>query len=222
MVDSEREEYDISRRPAQPYTGQFYNLSEAGYSNAGSYRGYHVPSGTTQVNITKDQLGKDKDTGELFTVNPSPLLGNSTILNSSASRNGNNPLSISHSNSDVGYKGSFRVKDGQNFASYNSVVDGLASAMKLYKRKYGNRSIRGINDGYQGDYSLTKNDKALTNLRLIWITNVSKNLGIDPTKRLNLDDKETMFSLMAAIAKQESNSTLSRNDLEAAWKKAFG
>ena len=94
--------------------------------------------------------------------------------------------------------------------------------MKLYKRKYGNRSIRGINDGYQGDYSLTKNDKALTNLRLIWITNVSKNLGIDPTKRLNLDDKETMFSLMAAIAKQESNSTLSRNDLEAAWKKAFG
>lgn len=222
MVDSEREEYDISRRPAQPYTGQFYNLSEAGYSNAGSYRGYHVPSGTTQVNITKDQLGKDKDTGELFTVNPSPLLGSSTILNSSASRNGNNPLSISHSNSDVGYKGSFRVKDGQNFASYNSVVDGLASAMKLYKRKYGNRSIRGINDGYQGDYSLTKNDKALTNLRLIWITNVSKNLGIDPTKRLNLDDKETMFSLMAAIAKQESNSTLSRNDLEAAWKKAFG
>jgi hypothetical protein len=31
-----------------------------------------------------------------------------------------------------------------------------------------------------------------------------------------------MFSLMAAIAKQESNSTLGRNDLEAAWKKAFG
>jgi hypothetical protein len=112
MVDSEKEEYDISRRPAQPYTGQLYNLSEAGYSDAGSYRGYHVPSGTIQVNITKDQLGKDKDTGELFTVNPSPLLGNSTILNSSASRNGNNPLSISHSNSDVGYKGSFRVKDG--------------------------------------------------------------------------------------------------------------
>jgi hypothetical protein len=27
---------------------------------------------------------------------------------------------------------------------------------------------------------------------------------------------------MAAIAKQESNSTLGRNDLEAAWKKAFG
>ena len=215
----DRQEIEI----AQPTSNsQTYNLSDAGYSNAGSYRGYHVPSGSTQVNITKDQLGKDKDTGELFKLNPSSLLGNSTILNSSASKKGNNPLSISHSSSDLGFKGAFKVKDGQSFSSYESVVDGLASAMRLYKRKYNNRSVRGINDGYQGSYEATKNDKALTNLRLIWITNISKQLGIDPTKRLNLDDKETMFSLMAAIAKQESNSTLGRQDLEAAWKKAFG
>ena len=200
---------------------QVYTLDEASSGSNESYKGYPVPKGDTVVNITEDQLGAEKDTGESYTLNPSTLLGN-TILNSSASRRGNNPLSISHSNSDVGYSGSFKVKDGQNFASYNSVVDGLASAMRLYKRKYNNRSVRGINDGYQGYYHLTKNNKALTKLRLIWITNISKQLGIDPTKKLNLDDKETMFSLMAAIAKQESSSTLSRNDLEAAWKKAFG
>lgn len=187
-----------------------------------SYSGNIAPSGNNEYTITEDQLGKDKDTGDSYILNPSSLVGDHTILNSSASRKGNNPLSISPSKSDVGSAGSFRVKDGQNFGSYNSVVDGLASAMRLYKRKYNNRSVRGINDGYQGYYELTKNNKNLTKLRLIWITNISKYLGINPTIRLNLDDKETMFSLMAAIAKQESSSTLGRDDLEAAWKKAFG
>lgn len=218
MIESEQQ---IIQSTAPRQSGQTYSLDEAGWANAGSYRGYSISSGSTRVNITKDELGKDKDSGESFTLNPSTLLSN-TNLRSSASRQGNNPLSISHSGSDIGYKGSFKVKDGQNFSSYASVVDGLASAMRLYKRKYNNRSVRGINDDYQGSYERTKHEKALTNLRLLWITNISNSLGIDPTKKLNLDDKETMFSLMAAIAKQESSSTLSRNDLEAAWKKAFG
>jgi hypothetical protein len=57
----------------------------------------------------------------------------------------------------------------------------------------------------------------LENLRLLWITHVSDTLGISPFVKLNLNDKETMFSLIAAVAKQESTSTVSRRDLESAW-----
>jgi len=57
----------------------------------------------------------------------------------------------------------------------------------------------------------------LENLRLLWITHVSDTLGVNPFVKLNLNDKETMFSLIAAIAKQESSSTISRRDLESAW-----
>ena len=54
--------------------------------------------------------------------------------------------------------------------------------MKLYKRKYGNRSIRGINDGYQGDYSLTKNDKALTREQVSQVKEYAISLGMPPER----------------------------------------
>ena len=201
-----------------------YTLATAGWNvsrpfkNISSYR----VNLNARVTVTKEDLW-GKDSGASQTVHNSSIIGSQTRLGSKLARRHNNPCNISPRKGDFGYIGSSSAADGQKHGGYRSVVEGLASTMKLYLDRYNNKSIRTINNGYQGYLQAARKQyseqdwKALENLRLLWITHVSDSLGISPLVKLNLNDKETMFSLIAAVAKQESTSTISRRDLEAAW-----
>ena len=133
----------------------------------------------------------------------------------------NNPCSIGHSSTDIGYIESTKVADGQKFAKYKDIESGIASAMRLIKRKYGLKSPLSINTlGYQGVYS--EDEKmGLTALRVIDISNMSKGLGIKPTQRINTDDKHSMMALIRYIAKKECGTVLGKDVLERAYNLAF-
>ena len=207
------------------YTGKTYKISDVGWKVDGAFQSintYKVDP-DTKVILTKEDLWK-QDTGLSQIVHNSRIIGNHTSLGKGtiASKH-NNPCNISPSSGDFGYIGSSTVADGQKHGGYRTIVDGLASTMKLLTRSYNNKSIRSMNNGLQGYLTSARKKyserdwKILENLRLRWITQVSTYLGVDPFMKLNLNDKETMFSVLCAIAKQESGSTLGRNDLEAAW-----
>lgn len=209
------------------YTGKEYTLAEAGWNVTKPFKGIkaYTISLNTKVILTKEDLWK-KDTGDPQTIKTkSNLIGEQTRLGKGtiAARH-NNPCNISPRKGDFGHIGSSAAADGQNHAAYRTVVDGLASTMKLYVEKYNHKSIRTVNNGFQGFLESARKKypeqdwKALENLRLRWITSISKSLGISPFVKLELNDKETMFSFLAAVAKHESGSTLGRGDLEAAWK----
>ena len=194
-----------------------WNISRP-FKNIATYR----TNLNAKVNLTKEDLWK-KDSGSSQTIHNNNIIGSQTRLGSNLARKHNNPCNISPRKGDPGYIGSSSAADGQKHGGYRSVVEGLASTMKLYLDKYNNKSIRTMNNGYQGHLEASRKQyseqdwKALENLRLLWITHVSDTLGVNPFVKLNLNDKETMFSLIAAIAKQESSSTISRRDLESAW-----
>ena len=209
------------------YTGKEYTLSEVGWNVTKPFKGIkaYTIGLNTKVILTKEDLWK-KDEGEPQTIKTkSNLIGEQTKLGKGtiAARH-NNPCNISPRKGDFGHIGSSAAADGQNHAAYRTVVDGLASTMKLYVEKYNHKSIRTVNNGFQGFLETARKKypeedwKALENLRLRWITSISKSLGISPFVKLELNDKETMFSFLAAVAKHESGSTLGRSDLEAAWK----
>ena len=203
---------------------EYKTLASAGWNISRPFRNissYKVNL-NSKVNLTKEDLWK-QDNGSSQTVHNNNIIGSQTRLGSNLARKHNNPCNISPRKGDPGYIGSSSAADGQKHGGYRSVVEGLASTMKLYLDKYNNKSIRTINNGYQGHLEASRKQyseqdwKALENLRLLWITHVSDTLGISPFVKLNLNDKETMFSLIAAVAKQESTSTVSRRDLESAW-----
>ena len=209
------------------YTGKEYTLAEVGWNVTKPFKGIkaYTIGLNTKVILTKEDLWK-KDTGDPQTIKTkSSLIGEQTRLGKGtiAARH-NNPCNISPRKGDFGHIGSSAAADGQNHAAYRTVVDGLASTMKLYVEKYNHKSIRTVNNGFQGFLESARKKyseedwKALENLRLRWITSISKSLGISPFVKLELNDKETMFSFLAAVAKHESGSTLGRGDLEAAWK----
>ena len=134
----------------------------------------------------------------------------------------NNPCNISHSAGDIGYVGSSKVADGQDHAAYQTVEAGIASAMRLLKRKYANKSIHGINvTGFQGYYSASE-EIGLSACRIVWITNTAARLGIDPFAELDLEDANTLKWLTRIIASQETGMTLGADVLDQAYKMAFG
>lgn len=220
--NTEEQTYQTEQVTRRRNPGQLFKMSEAGY-NAGPYQGlsaYRI-SPDTLVNITKEQL-EQYDEGNSVTIKPLQY-GNKTEIRGRLSNRTNNPLNISHYSDDIGFVNQISADGRNNFGVYASVVDGLASGMKLLKRRYNHKSIRTINtSGYQGGRYSRNEDKGLSNLRLVWISNISQSMGVDPTQKLNLDDKETMFAFVQAMAKQESISTFTKDDLEKAWKKAFG
>ena len=222
---TQQQRQPVQQQPTQSQTppGKTYTLREAGYPNAGPYKGIaaYKCNFNVKVNIHRDELSQP-DTGGLHTTPPTTLAGKQSKLGSNLAKKYNNPLNVSHYKDDIGWTGnSANLRDGQKrYGGYKTISDGVASAMKLLKRKYNRMSIRTINTtGYQGGKYSKNEDKGLTNLRLIWITQVSTRMNISPTVRLNLDDKETMFSFICALAKHESQSIISRDDLEKAWKK---
>ena len=134
----------------------------------------------------------------------------------------NNPCSISHSSNDIGFAGIVVVADGQKFAKFVNLESGIASAMRLIKRKYGLKSPIGINtNGYQGYYK--EGEKAgLTALRVCDISNMSRALGIQPTQRIDTNDPHSMMVLIKYIAKKECGSILGKDVLQKAYNLAFG
>lgn len=217
-------DYSTKNILANNFSKNKKSLSEVGWNINRPFQNNNAwkVSLNTKVSLTKEDLW-GKDTGNSQNVHRLDLLGTQTRLGSNLARKHNNPCNISPRKGDFGYVGSSYAADGQKHAGYNNIVNGLASTMKLYQERYNNKSVRSVNNGFQGYLSTARKEykeqdwKALENLRLIWITHVSDNLGISPFMKLNLNDKETMFSFIAAVAKQESGSTLSRKDMEAAW-----
>ena len=141
---------------------------------------------------------------------------NGTIWN----RN-NNPCDISHSNSDIGYISSNTVADGQALAKYDTPVDGIASAMRLLKNKYSNKSVTEVNVGwYQWVYKSTE-DIWLSALRIKWITDQCNALWIWPHKMLDFNDPMTLKSFVAQIAVLETGTHIGKELLDQAYDKAF-
>ena len=133
-----------------------------------------------------------------------------------------NPCNISHSWSDIWYKGSSKVADWQNHGEFETMIDWLASYMRLMRsEKYRNKSIQGINCSWmQGKYNENEPD-SLKALRISWITHACENLHVSPFERLNTDDKETMMALTQQTAINETSCRFSRNTLEKAYERAF-
>lgn len=133
----------------------------------------------------------------------------------------NNPCDISHSNFDIGYKGAGTVADWQALAKYDTPVNGIASAMRLLKNKYSNKSITEIDVWWYQWYYKPDEDIGLSALRIKWITDQCNALWVWPHQMLNLDDPTTLKAFVAQIAVQETSTRIGRELLDQAYNIAF-
>jgi SLT domain-containing protein len=63
--------------------------------------------------------------------------------------------------------------DGQGAAVFDNVIDGIASAMRLYRRKYGKKNVAQMDNGMRGYYN--RNEPiGLTAMRLYGVTQKCK------------------------------------------------
>jgi len=142
---------------------------------------------------------------------------NGTIWNKS-----NNPCDISHSdNSDIWYLDSVTVADWQRLAKYDSPVSGIASAMRLLRNKYQNKSITEINVWWYQWYYKPDEEQWLSALRLKWITDQCNALNVWPHQVLNLEDPTTLKAFVAQIAVLETGTKIGQKLLDDAYNKAF-
>ena len=141
---------------------------------------------------------------------------NQTIGNRS-----NNPCDISHSDSDIGYRGASTVADGQKLARYDTPVNGIASAMRLLRNKYSNKSITEINVWWYQWYFKADEEIWLSALRLKRITSQCKALNVGPHVMLDLDDPMTLKAFVAQVAVIETWTHIGAKLLDEAYKKAF-
>lgn len=196
------------------------------YANAAPYKGiktYDIRKITTRPIIDYDQyeqLLKDHS-GKLVTFDLVSNNAKTSINRKTAGGRNNNPCNVSAPSYAVGVVGNSRMGDGQPAAVFNSIENGIATAMRLYKKKYGKKNIPQMNNGMQSYYDRNE-PMGLSALRLYSVTNKCKQLGISPSDRLNTDDKWTLCSFVAIMAKNETGSTLSRETLDKAYKIAFG
>ena len=133
----------------------------------------------------------------------------------------NNPCNISHSSGDIWYLSATSAADWQALAKYDTPVNGIASAMRLLKNKYSNKSITEIDVWwYQWKY---KPDEEiwLSALRIKWITNQCKVLWVWPHQMLNFEDPTTLKAFVAQIAVQETSTHIWKDLLDQAYEKAF-
>lgn len=196
------------------------------YANTTPYKGiktYDLRKITTRPIIDYDQyeqLLKDKSTN-YRTFDLVPNNAKTFINKKTAGGRNNNPCNISNPKDSIGYIGVDKMGDGQKAAVFDSVEHGLASAMRLYRRVYGKRNVAQMDDGMRGHYDRNE-PLGLTALRIHGVTKKCKQLGISPTDKLNTDDKWTLCSFVALMAKHETGSTLSRELLDRVYKIAFG
>ena len=133
----------------------------------------------------------------------------------------NNPCDISHSDSDIGYKGAGTVADWQSLAKYDTPVNGIASAMRLLKRKYSNKSITEIDVWWYQWYYKADEEIWLSALRLKWITDQCNALNVWPHQMLDFEDPTTLKAFVAQIAVQETGTHIGRELLDQAYNIAF-
>ena len=195
------------------------------YANTTPYKGiktYDLRKITTRPIIDYDQyeqLLKDNSTN-YRTFDLVPDSATTYINKKTAGGRNNNPCNISASKDSIGVKSGAIMGDGQKAAVFDNVVDGIASAMRLYRRKYGKMNVAQMDNGMRGYYDRNE-PLGLTAMRLHGVTKKCKQLGISPTDKLNTDDKWTLCSFVALMAKHETGSTLSRKTLDEAYRVAF-
>lgn len=195
------------------------------YANTTPYKGvktYDARRITTRPIINYQQFEDllNDTTGKVITFDRVPY-SQKTVLKAKGGEN-NNPCNISvPSEYAVGAVGLQKMGDGQKAGKFDNIVNGVASTMRLYRERYGNRSFPQMNNGMQ-EYYRRNEPIGLTALRLIYVTNKCKQLGIDPNAIINTDDKWTLCSFVDAMAQSETGSTLSRELLDKAYKVAFG
>lgn len=141
--------------------------------------------------------------------------------NNSAWNKNNNPCDISHSGSDIWYLGFITVADWQKLAKYDSPVDGIASAMRLLKNKYKNKSITEINAWWYQWYYKPNEDIWLSALRIKWITNQCNALWVWPHQMLDFNDPTTLKSFVAQVAVLETGTNIGQKLLDDAYNLAF-
>ena len=196
------------------------------YANTTPYKGiktYDLRKLTRQPIIDYDQYEQllNDNSGKLVTFDLISNDAKTNINKNTAGGRNNNPCNISPPSDAIGLVGKSRMADGQGAAVFDNLENGLASAMRLLRNKYGKKNLPQINNGYQGYYK--RNEPiGLSALRLDSVTKKCKQLGISPSDRINTDDKWTLCSLVAITAKNETGSTLSRETLDRAYRIAFG
>ena len=79
--------------------------------------------------------------GKLVTFDLVPNNAKTSINKNTAGGRNNNPCNISFSSDSIGVTGRSTMGDGQQAAVFNTAEDGIASAMRLYRRKYGMKNI---------------------------------------------------------------------------------
>ena len=133
----------------------------------------------------------------------------------------NNPCDISHSDSDIGYQGASKVADWQALAKYDSPLHGIASAMRLLKRKYSNKSITEIDVWWYQWYYKANEEIWLSALRIKWITNQCNALWVWPHQMLDFNDSKTFKSFVAQVAVLETGTHIGQKLLDDAYNLAF-
>ena len=133
----------------------------------------------------------------------------------------NNPCDISHSGSDIWYVSSGKVADWQALAKYDTPVNGIASAMRLLKNKYHNKSITEIDVGWYQWYFKANEEIWLSALRIKWITDQCNALWVWPHQMLDFNDPTTLKSFVAQVAVLETGTHIGQKLLDDAYNKAF-
>ncbi len=141
--------------------------------------------------------------------------------NGTAWNKSNNPCDISYSGSDVWYISSTTVADWQSLARYNRPIDGIASAMRLLKNKYQNKSVTEIDVGWYQWYYKADEEIWLSALRIKWITDQCNALWIWPHQMLDFNDPTTLKSFVAQVAVLETGTKIWQKLLDDAYNLAF-
>ena len=141
--------------------------------------------------------------------------------NGTAWNKSNNPCDISHSGSDLWYASSSTVADWQSLARYNRPIDGIASAMRLLKNKYQNKSVTEIDVWWYQWYYKADEEIWLSALRIKWITDQCNALWIWPHQMLDFNDPTTLKSFVAQVAVLETGTKIWQKLLDDAYNLAF-
>lgn len=134
----------------------------------------------------------------------------------------NNPVSLSFGDLAKKYDSiSYETKaDGQKFALFKTLTDGLAASIEFLLKRYNGKNICQMSARHQGDYRLDGSPKGFNDcnaghaVRLIWVKNTSKKLNVSPTMNFDLNDKESLFALLYAMTSAENGSKLSKQTIE--------
>lgn len=215
--ESQQQSWEVSQYELSPWDYPFKDVPP--YKNISAYdlRNVKMTPLLDYNELTKKHEWVATLDGSNITNQWIEYPSNDTIWNKS-----NNPCDISHSVGDVGYKRSTKLRDWQDLAIYDTPVNGIASAMRLLKRKYSNKSITEIDVWWYQWWSYEVNEEIwLSALRLKWITDQCNALWVWPHEMLNFNDPMTLKSFVAQIAVIETGTHIGKKLLDEAYDIAF-